>query len=203
MTTKQFAAVFFGPWMRSIAFWKRPDFAITIDYGQAPARAEIQSAGEVCRELKIEHAVLTVDCSSLGSGDLANVPVADLEQRFGRYGRRLSELAHGIDRGEVKPDRPTQSISAEDTFAAKEVRLQPARIFLSVEKDPDTKVKGWRRSARHASHPAWPALGSSKCESLTVCPRDRAGIRAGVGDDSIQNYTGRAAHGTEFKGEDR
>jgi DNA polymerase IV len=30
-------------------------------------------------------------------GDLANVAVADLEQRFGRYGRRLSELAHGID----------------------------------------------------------------------------------------------------------
>jgi DNA polymerase-4 len=28
----------------------------------------------------------------------------------------LSELAHGIDRSEVKPDRPTQSISAEDTF---------------------------------------------------------------------------------------
>jgi len=49
-------------------------------------------------------------------GDLAKFAVADLEQRFGRYGRRLSELAHGIDRGEVKPDRPTMSISAEDTF---------------------------------------------------------------------------------------
>jgi DNA polymerase-4 len=49
-------------------------------------------------------------------GELANVAVADLEQRFGRYGRRLAELAHGIDRGEVKPDRPTMSISAEDTF---------------------------------------------------------------------------------------
>ena len=49
-------------------------------------------------------------------GELSKFPVADLEQRFGRYGRRLSELAHGIDRGEVKPDRPTMSISAEDTF---------------------------------------------------------------------------------------
>jgi len=49
-------------------------------------------------------------------GELAKFAVADLEQRFGRYGRRLSELAHGIDRGEVKPDRPTMSISAEDTF---------------------------------------------------------------------------------------
>jgi len=49
-------------------------------------------------------------------GELAAVDVGDLERRFGRYGRRLSELAHGIDRSEVKPDRPTQSISAEDTF---------------------------------------------------------------------------------------
>jgi DNA polymerase-4 len=49
-------------------------------------------------------------------GELATIDATDLEQRFGRYGRRLSELAHGIDRGEVKPDRPTQSISAEDTF---------------------------------------------------------------------------------------
>ena len=29
---------------------------------------------------------------------------------------RLYELARGIDRSEVVPDRPTQSISAEDTF---------------------------------------------------------------------------------------
>ncbi|GAA0715856.1 DNA polymerase IV [Dokdonella soli] len=51
-------------------------------------------------------------------GELRAFDVHALEARFGRYGRRLSELAHGIDRGEVKPDRPTQSISAEDTFAS-------------------------------------------------------------------------------------
>jgi DNA polymerase-4 len=39
-----------------------------------------------------------------------------LEGRFGRYGARLYELARGIDTSEVVPDRPTQSISAEDTF---------------------------------------------------------------------------------------
>ena len=49
-------------------------------------------------------------------GELATFEIAELERRFGRYGRRLSELAHGIDANEVKPDRPTQSISAEDTF---------------------------------------------------------------------------------------
>ncbi|MEP6510590.1 MAG: DNA polymerase IV [Dokdonella sp.] len=49
-------------------------------------------------------------------GELRAFEVHALEARFGRYGRRLSELAHGIDHSEVKPDRPTQSISAEDTF---------------------------------------------------------------------------------------
>jgi DNA polymerase IV len=49
-------------------------------------------------------------------GELAVFDTAELERRFGRYGRRLSQLAHGIDHNEVKPDRPTQSISAEDTF---------------------------------------------------------------------------------------
>jgi DNA polymerase-4 len=49
-------------------------------------------------------------------GDLRHVPVEQLEQNFGRYGRRLHELSQGIDTHTVEPDRPTQSISAEDTF---------------------------------------------------------------------------------------
>ena len=39
-----------------------------------------------------------------------------LEDHFGRYGLRLHELARGIDANDVVPDRPTQSISVEDTF---------------------------------------------------------------------------------------
>ena len=39
-----------------------------------------------------------------------------LEHDFGRYGRRLYELARGIDDSEVVPDRPAQSISIEDTL---------------------------------------------------------------------------------------
>jgi DNA polymerase-4 len=49
--------------------------------------------------------------------DLRAWPEADLERQFGRYGRRLAQLARGIDPNRVSPDRPTQSISAEDTFA--------------------------------------------------------------------------------------
>ncbi len=50
-------------------------------------------------------------------GDLRGWTVEALEQAFGRYGRRLHELARGIDLHRVMPDRPVQSISAEDTFA--------------------------------------------------------------------------------------
>ncbi|MGO9433633.1 MAG: DNA polymerase IV [Terracidiphilus sp.] len=48
--------------------------------------------------------------------DLRALDVAVLEQHFGRYGQRLHQLARGIDDNPVVPDRPTQSISVEDTF---------------------------------------------------------------------------------------
>jgi DNA polymerase IV len=48
--------------------------------------------------------------------DLRRLDLSALESHFGRYGVRLYELARGIDESKVVPDRPTQSISAEDTF---------------------------------------------------------------------------------------
>ncbi|MGH8042501.1 MAG: DNA polymerase IV [Rudaea sp.] len=49
--------------------------------------------------------------------DLRTRGAPELELRFGRYGRRLHELANGIDERPVNPDQPVQSISTEDTFA--------------------------------------------------------------------------------------
>ena len=48
--------------------------------------------------------------------DLHTHSLEELDARFGRHGQRLYELARGIDENRVVPDRPTQSISAEDTF---------------------------------------------------------------------------------------
>lgn len=62
----------------SIAWWKRPDIAITVDYGQRPAEAEIAAAGAVCEALAIPHKVVRADCSSLGSGDMAGRPPLDI-----------------------------------------------------------------------------------------------------------------------------
>ena len=60
-----------------IAYWKRPEIAITIDYGHKPAPGEIRAASAVCASLNIEHEVIEVDISKLGSGDLAGAQPAD------------------------------------------------------------------------------------------------------------------------------
>ncbi|HEY6970846.1 MAG TPA: DNA polymerase IV [Candidatus Angelobacter sp.] len=55
----------------------------------------------------------------LGIKTVSNLRSLDqetLEDHFGRYGLRMYELARGIDNSPVVPNRPTQSISAEDTF---------------------------------------------------------------------------------------
>jgi DNA polymerase-4 len=49
-------------------------------------------------------------------GDLRSLELNILEDHFGRYGQRLYELTRGIDESAVVSDRPTKSISAEDTF---------------------------------------------------------------------------------------
>ena len=58
----------------SIAWWKRPDIAISVDYGQRAAAAELEAAGAACRAIGIRHEIIRADCSSLGSGDMAGLP---------------------------------------------------------------------------------------------------------------------------------
>ena len=69
-------AILLSGGMDSIALccWQRPDLALTIDYGQASAPGEIRASVRVAEELKINHEVISVDCSDLGSGDLLNLP---------------------------------------------------------------------------------------------------------------------------------
>lgn len=55
----------------SVLYWKKPDIALTINYGQNCSQAEINAAKYACNELNIEHHVLDINCSSLGFGDLS------------------------------------------------------------------------------------------------------------------------------------
>ncbi|WP_111894920.1 7-cyano-7-deazaguanine synthase [Acinetobacter sp. MB5] len=61
----------------AIAWWKRPDYALTIDYGQLAAEAEISASRSICQYLNIPHHVLRVNCRNIGSGDMAGTPVSE------------------------------------------------------------------------------------------------------------------------------
>lgn len=95
--------------------WKKPnglfviqpaeveDFLHPLEVGRLPG------VGKVTGDRLAKLNVRTV-------GDLRSLTIEELEEHFGRYGTRLHQLARGIDNNPVVPNRPTQSISAEDTF---------------------------------------------------------------------------------------
>src|ERR1700740_1097935 len=95
--------------------WKKPDglFVIQpveIDSFLLPLPVDRLPGGGKVTEEKLKRLEVKT------TADLQQRDLPPLEVRFGRYGVRLYELARGIDNSEVVPDRPTQSISAEDTF---------------------------------------------------------------------------------------
>ncbi len=95
--------------------WRKPDGLFVIQPEEVDAFllplpvGRLPGVGKVMEEKLKGLSVKTV-------ADLRGMELAVLEGRFGRYGVRLYDLARGIDNSEVIPDRPTQSISAEDTF---------------------------------------------------------------------------------------
>ncbi|MGA7965639.1 MAG: DNA polymerase IV [Gammaproteobacteria bacterium] len=95
--------------------WRKPDGLFVL----SPVRVEaflaplpvgkLPGVGKVMKQRLADLNVTT-------AGELRALPEALLEERFGRWGRRLYELARGIDESPVEPDRPTLQVSAEDTF---------------------------------------------------------------------------------------
>lgn len=62
----------------ALAWWLRPDCALTIDYGQQAAAAEFRAARTVASRLGIEWHRITLDARALGSGDMAGTPADPL-----------------------------------------------------------------------------------------------------------------------------
>jgi 7-cyano-7-deazaguanine synthase len=62
----------------ALAWAMRPELCLTIDYGQLAATGEIRAAKAVCAELGLDHRVLRIDCSGIGSGDMAGTPPSEI-----------------------------------------------------------------------------------------------------------------------------
>src|SRR6202795_3618726 len=89
--------------------WRKPDglfviqpeeidaFLVPLAVGRLPGVGKV--TGEKLAKLGIQRV-----------GELRGLELSALEDKFGRYGVRLHELARGVDESEVVPDRPTQSI---------------------------------------------------------------------------------------------
>jgi len=96
--------------------WDKPDGQYTVAPGDV--------AGFV-RDLPVNRIngvgkVMTAKLAKMGvttCGDLQAVPLDRLVKRFGKYGKRLSELAEGVDERPVQPARVRKSISVERTYA--------------------------------------------------------------------------------------
>lgn len=62
----------------ALAYWLRPKVALTIDYGQKAANAEIAAATVIARSLDIEHIVIRTDLREIGAGVMSGSQQLDL-----------------------------------------------------------------------------------------------------------------------------
>jgi len=123
--------------------WKKPDGLFVIQPEEVDAFlrplpvGKVPGVGRVNEEKLVKLGIKTV-------GDLRSLERSRLEQEFGRYGVRLYELARGIDENPDVPDRPTKSISVEDTFqedvllADTEalIRRLAEKLWSALQKEP-------------------------------------------------------------------
>lgn len=95
--------------------WRKPNGLFVIQPQEVDAFLPPLPVGRIPGVGKVTERRLA-QLSVKTAGDLRTLDASLLEQHFGRYGLRLYELARGIDPSPVVSDRPTKSISAEDTF---------------------------------------------------------------------------------------
>jgi DNA polymerase-4 len=157
--------------------WRKPDGLFVIRPEEIDAFllpllvARLPGMGKVIEKKLGQMGIQTVE-------DLRVLHGTVLEERFGRNGLRFYELARGIDRSEVVPNRPTQSISAEDTFendvllAETEpmIRRLAAQVWAASRKETRIartvilKLKTTEFQILTRSHT--PGLPPSSCEEL-------------------------------------
>jgi DNA polymerase-4 len=159
--------------------WRKPDglFVIQpeeIDAFLPPLPVErLPGVGKVTAQRLANLAVRVV-------GDLRALELKDLESHFGRHGLRLYQLAFGIDENHVVPDRPTKSISAEDTFerdlaldeTEEAIRRLAEKVWAASRKEAriarTVVLKLKTSDFRNLTRSLTPPVPLSNCEQLTA-----------------------------------
>ena len=173
--------------------WRKPDGLFVIKPDEAiafltPLAVErLPGVGKVTAKRLADIGVRTV-------GHIRNLDPAVLQDRFGRYGVRLHELAQGIDNNPVEPNRPTQSISAEDTFESDVLLNQTDEIIKRLAEKVWQASRKESRTARTIvlklktaefivlSRSQTPASPVSSCDELTnIALALRQKVRMGPG----------------------
>ena len=96
--------------------WDKPDGQYTVAPADVAAFVQALPVSRINGVGK----VMTAKLGKMGvttCGDLQQIPLDVLVTRFGKYGKRLSELAQGVDDRPVQPARVRKSISVERTYA--------------------------------------------------------------------------------------
>ncbi len=124
--------------------WRKPDGLFVLRPHQVQAFLEPLPVARLPGVGKVTEAKLQAQGFAT-VGDLAAASVGVLREAFGSYGQRLWELARGIDDHPVVVERPTQQISAEDTFS-KDLLLDEfddtllalaEKVWSQAEREPD------------------------------------------------------------------
>ena len=157
------------------------DFLAPLDVGRMPG------VGKVMQGKLGELGIRSI-------ADLRAFALPALQARFGQYGRRLHELAQGIDEQPVLSERPTQQISAEDPFAEDVVLAATGpmiealaeRVWRAAERELERvartvvlklKTREFQSLTRSLT-PGTPPADAASLARIALDLRDRVGLPA-------------------------
>jgi DNA polymerase-4 len=201
--------------------WRKPDGLFVIqpedlDVFLPPLPiGRIPGVGKVTEKRLAELGIKTV-------GDMRRLELNILEDNFGRYGLRLYQLTRGIDHSPVVPDRPTKSISAEDTFeidvplseiepiilrlaekvwaaTSKETRIARTVVLKLKTSGFDILTRSHTPLSPPASCQELTSIALSLRERVNMDPQQRFRL-VGVGLSNFRESEGPPAQATLFEG---
>jgi|SRR5579883_154330 DNA polymerase-4 len=170
--------------------WKKPDGLFVIQPEEVDSFllplpiSKVPGVGKVTQKRFEEIGVKTI-------AHLRSLDLSLLEEHFGRYGLRLYELARGVDNNPVVSDRPTKSISAEDTFerdltldeTESILRMLAEKVWVAASKDPRPartvilKLKTAEFRILTRSHTlAAPLTSAEELKQIALALRERVGL---------------------------